>query len=108
MSWSEPDSQAPGGPVHAEETRHERITGPWNGIFIAAYTAQLDGQYYGYAKLCNVPPLDVWSAKALAKVAAAPRSGGAQAMRAAENRALQIINALRAPSSRSYWSTLFQ
>lgn len=103
------DARPPGRQSDAPDgqARFERVTGPWNGMFIAAYSAELGGRFYGYAKLCDVPPPDVWSAKALVKVTAAPRSGGAQAMRAAENKALRIITALRAPTARSYWSTLF-
>lgn len=31
----------------------ERISGPWQGLYVVSYTTEFDGLYYGYAKLCR-------------------------------------------------------
>jgi hypothetical protein len=47
----------------------ERITGPIRANFyIAAYAIESATGYYGYAKVCEGRPDDVWSAAALRKV----------------------------------------
>jgi hypothetical protein len=42
----------------------ERLTGPLEGIYIAAYTAELEDRFYGYGKLCAIRPDDVWTVAA--------------------------------------------
>jgi hypothetical protein len=39
----------------------ERISGPYKGYYIAAYTVGYCGLFTGYAKVCADPPHDVWS-----------------------------------------------
>ena len=38
----------------------ERISGPYKGFYIAAYTVGYRGLVTGYAKVCVDPPNDVW------------------------------------------------
>ena len=38
----------------------ERITGPYMGFFIAAYTVENDTGHVGYAKVCPLEPDSVW------------------------------------------------
>jgi hypothetical protein len=85
----------------------ERVTGPWDGMFVAAYTAELDGLFYGYAKLCTDRPADVWSAKTILKVATLNgRAGEADALQAVEGKALKVISQLQEPIATDFWSNL--
>ena len=45
----------------------ERITGPYKGFFIAAYTVENDAGHVGYAKVCLIEPESVWSADPVEK-----------------------------------------
>jgi hypothetical protein len=47
----------------------ERISGPYKGFFIAAYTVETDGQFVGYAKVCVEEPRNVWDSGAVEKLA---------------------------------------
>ncbi len=49
----------------------ERISGPYKGYFIAAYTVEADAQYIGYAKVCLEEPKDVWNTNAVEKLTSA-------------------------------------
>jgi hypothetical protein len=49
----------------------ERITGPYKGFFIAAYTVENDSGYVGYAKICMLEPDSVWSADPVEKLTSA-------------------------------------
>jgi len=49
----------------------ERISGPYKGYFIAAYTVETDGQFVGYAKVCAEEPRNVWDSNAVEKLASA-------------------------------------
>lgn len=83
----------------------ERITGPWDGIYVAAYTTELDGYFYGYAKLCTSQPWDMWNVHVMLKITA--HSGyffETEALEAVENLASRVIAKMRPPS---FWSTLF-
>lgn len=69
----------------------ERITGPHDGHYVAAYTVESQEGYYGYAKLCLAPPDDVWLADAFDKVAVGPLSSEEAALRAVEVLGRQAI-----------------
>jgi hypothetical protein len=69
----------------------ERITGPHDGHYVAAYTVSADGVFYGYAKICRVAPRDIWLATALDKVAAGPCATEDAALQAVELRSRQVI-----------------
>jgi hypothetical protein len=49
----------------------ERISGPYKGYYIAAYTVETDGQFVGYAKVCPAEPDSVWNAQAVQKLTSA-------------------------------------
>ena len=85
----------------------EKITGPWDGIYIAAYTAELGGMFYGYAKLSTVCPDEVWTAEALLKVTTEHSYvDAAQALAAAHDLALRWIPEVLAPHNEEFWSRL--
>ena len=49
----------------------ERISGPFNGFYIAAYATDASGtgsHYLGYAKVCRGRPDNYWEAHCCAKV----------------------------------------
>ena len=49
----------------------ERISGPYKGFFIAAYTVESDSGHVGYAKVCLMEPDSVWSADPVEKLTSA-------------------------------------
>ena len=49
----------------------ERITGPYKGYFIAAYTVEAGTHYVGYAKVCVEEPQSVWNANSVEKLTSA-------------------------------------
>ena len=49
----------------------ERISGPYKGFFIAAYTVENDSGYVGYAKVCMMEPDSVWNADPVEKLTSA-------------------------------------
>ena len=49
----------------------ERISGPYKGFFIAAYTVENDSGYVGYAKVCLLEPDSVWNADPVEKLTSA-------------------------------------
>lgn len=70
----------------------ERISGPYKGRFIAAYTVANGRSFAGYAKVCADAPASVWSTEHVEKLASV--SGcrtEAEAMMAAERKARQEI-----------------
>ena len=69
----------------------ERITGPHDGHYVAAYSIQSDEGFYGYAKICLAPPGDVWLADACDKVAVGPCNSEEAALKAVELRSRQTI-----------------
>ena len=51
----------------------ERISGPYKGYYIAAYTVGSGPNFVGYAKICAERPESVWHPEgALRKVSAGP------------------------------------
>ena len=49
----------------------ERISGPYKGFFIAAYTVENDTGHVGYAKVCLAEPQSVWTADPVEKFTSA-------------------------------------
>ena len=75
----------------------ERITGPWGRLYVAAYTTELDGLFFGYAKLFAVQPSDVWDSGAIMKISTrSGHVGEAIALGAVEARALKVALEVRA------------
>jgi len=49
----------------------ERISGPYKGYFIAAYTVAAGQNFVAYAKICATEPADVWNATTVEKLTSA-------------------------------------
>lgn len=49
----------------------ERISGPWQGLYVVSYTTQFEGLFYGYAKVCLSQPTDPWTVDAIVKLSTA-------------------------------------
>jgi hypothetical protein len=70
----------------------ERISGPYKGYFIAAYTVQADSTFVGYAKVCLHEPESVWTANSVEKLTSASGcKSELEALLAAEQKARQAI-----------------
>jgi hypothetical protein len=75
----------------------ERITGPYRGYYIAAYSVESGASFVGYAKVCQEEPTDVWNAESVEKLtSAAGCKSELEAVSAAERKARQIIAELTA------------
>ena len=70
----------------------ERISGPYKGYYIAAYTVPAGHNFVGYAKICMSEPDDVWNAQSVEKLTSATgyRSEH-EAIVAAERKAREAI-----------------
>jgi hypothetical protein len=85
----------------------EKITGPWEGIYIAAYTTELEERFYGYARFFTVCPEDVWTAEARLKVTARGSYADEDAaLRAVHDLALRWISEVQTAQSKGVWSRL--
>ena len=76
----------------------ERITGPYNGFYIASYAGESGSPtpgFYAYAKICRGKPENYWDAHCCAKVPGAQLHPTAQgAIAEAERRARDHTGAL--------------
>ena len=70
----------------------ERISGPYKGYYIAAYTVGDSQNFVGYAKICLTEPDDVWNAQPVEKFTSATGyRSELEALVAAERKARQEI-----------------
>jgi hypothetical protein len=70
----------------------ERISGPYKGYFIAAYSVEAGAYFVGYAKVCSEQPDDVWNTTAVEKLtSAAGCRTELEAVAAAERKARNAI-----------------
>ena len=70
----------------------ERISGPYKGYYIAAYTVGDSHNFVGYAKICVTEPDDVWNAQSVEKLTSATGyRSELEALAAAERKARQEI-----------------
>lgn len=60
----------------------EQIVGPVHGYYLACYTLEHAGGFYGYAKICLDPVTDIWNTKAERKLSAGPCISELDAMNA--------------------------
>ncbi|MEJ6023345.1 hypothetical protein [Ramlibacter sp. PS4R-6] len=76
----------------------ERITGPFNGFYIASYAGESGGltpSFYAYAKICRGKPDNYWDAHCCAKIPGEQLHPTAQrAIAEAEKRAREHTGAL--------------
>lgn len=81
----------------------ERISGPYKGYFIAAYTVEAGSNFVGYAKVCVEEPESVWTANSVEKLTSATGCRSElEAVAAAEQKARQAIAEIAAASG---WDT---
>jgi len=74
----------------------ERVTGPYQGYFIAAFSSSVDGGYAGHALICTERPGDIRHARPLEMVSSVGEYPDAEkAVRAAEYQARCVIDGLR-------------
>jgi hypothetical protein len=71
--------------------RMERISGPYKGYFIAAYTVEAGKQFVGYAKVCAEEPESVWNVGVVEKLTSATAQSELEAVCAAEQKARRAI-----------------
>jgi hypothetical protein len=69
----------------------ERISGPYKGYFIAAYTVEADNRFVGYAKVCAEEPGNVWNVNVVEKLTRATAQSELEAVAAAERKARRAI-----------------
>ena len=69
----------------------ERISGPYKGYFIAAYTVEAGKQFVGYAKVCAEEPGNVWNVTVVEKLTSATAVSELEAVTAAERKARRAI-----------------
>ena len=63
-----------------------RISGPYRGYYVAAFTVESKGGYVGYGKACVTRPHDTWRAQAAADVTSSIYPQEQQALAAAEHK----------------------
>ncbi|MBC5768319.1 hypothetical protein [Ramlibacter albus] len=79
----------------------ERITGPYRGLYIAAYACPVGeaGQFHGFAKVCGAQPLSYWEATQVVRKLSAPAwSATADEALAAAEEVAQMAIANRVPA----------
>jgi hypothetical protein len=69
----------------------ERISGPYKGYFIAAYSVEAGKQFVGYAKVCAEEPDSVWNVSVVEKLTSATAANELDALAAAEQKARRVI-----------------
>jgi hypothetical protein len=70
----------------------ERISGPYKGYYIAAYSVEAGSNFVGYAKVCAAEPESVWSDTGVEKLTSATGfRTELEAVTAAEAKARQAI-----------------
>ena len=70
----------------------ERVSGPYKGYYIAAYTVGSGGTFAGYAKICASEPGNVWNAPTEERlISATGHRDEQEALVAAERQARQEI-----------------
>jgi hypothetical protein len=71
-----------------------RITGPYRGYFVAAYTVKARGGYVGYGKACLTRPTAAWRAQGTTDVISSLYPNELQALVAAEHKVRLEIDQL--------------
>jgi hypothetical protein len=92
--------------AHASLDVTERTSGPWDGVYVAAYATELDGASYGYAKVFASEPEDVWLQRPLLKLGTRAFADASDALQDAERRAKGAAAELLATDFEGLWRTL--
>lgn len=80
--------------MHRIEEGHERITGPYLGYYVAAYSVSTDEGHLGFAKICPDPPADVWTCSPSDKLGIGPRASPHDALGDVELKARLFLRLL--------------
>jgi hypothetical protein len=106
VHWNEiADEPVPPAQV-SDEAGSDRVMGSWRGLFVAAYVTELEGVFYGYAKVYEHRPADPWCADALLKVGSSGCPCPAEALDTATERACGAIDAMLAGARHMLWRQL--
>lgn len=81
----------------------ERVSGSWNGVYVAAYVTLFDGIFYGYAKLFANEPQDMWIERPVLKLGTKGFDTLAAVLEEAERRGKGAAAELRAPATEGVW-----
>jgi hypothetical protein len=84
----------------------ERVSGPCDGVYVAAYATALDGVFYEYAKLFAREPEDIWLQRPLLKLGTRGFQNAADALHDAERRAKLAAADLLEPHFEGLWTSL--
>jgi hypothetical protein len=84
----------------------ERVSGPCDGVYVAAYATALDGVFYGYAKLFAGEPEDIWLQRPLLKLGTTGFQNPMDALHDAERRAKFAAAELLEPHFEGLWASL--
>jgi hypothetical protein len=84
----------------------ERISGPWHGAFVGAYTTELHGLFYGYVKLFAEEPADLWVDQFVMKLGAGGYVTESEALDAAEQRGIAALAELHERRNHGLWERL--
>lgn len=71
-----------------------RISGPYRGYFVAAYTKEAKGGFVGYGHACITRPVSAWRAQGTADVMSSLYPSELQALVAAEHKVRLEIDTL--------------
>jgi hypothetical protein len=71
-----------------------RITGPYRGYFVAAYTVQAKGGFVGYGSACMKRPSAAWRSRGVSDVISSIYPNELQALVAAEHKVRLEIDQL--------------
>ncbi len=69
-----------------------RVTGPYRGYFVAAYTVSTKGGFVGYGKACVTRPVKAWRADGALDVISSAYPNDLQALVAAEHKVRMEID----------------
>jgi hypothetical protein len=86
----------------------ERVTGPWHGLFVAAYTTQFKDAFYGYCKLYASAPEDPFSEGPVLKLGTRAFSCEPDALQAAVRRGIGAAAEFAASRNPEYWANLVE
>lgn len=71
-----------------------RVSGPYRGYFVAAYTVPGKDGFVGYGKACTTRPVRAWRAQGVADVVSSVYANELQALVAAEHKVRLEIDQL--------------
>jgi hypothetical protein len=82
------------GRCHPYDARMHRISGPYRGYFVSAFTEEGKGGFVGYGQACITRPVSAWRAHAASDIASSVYPSELQALVAAEHKVRLEIDQL--------------